>query len=1086
MLLLVLALAAIPLSTTAQQGGRTTYVYDSNGRLHAVVSPNGDAAIYEYDAAGNLVSISRGLYTTVSIVEFDPTAGTAGTTVNIYGTAFSPVANQNVVAFNGVATVVQAASATQLVTSVPDGATTGPISVTTPNGTVLSSTPFVIGGAPTITSFAPTIGAPGDTFTVTGTNFSTVPADDQLKINGVLANSVSSTLTDLVAGVPVGATSGRLSISTPGGSSQSSDDFFVPPPPYTAASVDDTRRMAIGGSRMVNINNPGHLGLVVFDATAGQTISLQLSDQSVEGYISIFKPDGTVALDPVWLGQSFIDAFTLTSAGTYTIMVRAEDWSNGSVTVALNDSAEITGSIVAGGAPVTVSITSPGRNERLSFDGVAGQRVFLNATDVSMSTTTHVTLFGPDGTPITAAEMSFNPALNFLDTLALPVTGRYSILIDPEGEGIGNLTLTLYNVPANFQAQLQPDGPTATASVSVPGQNAQLTFSATAGQRMAMRATNSTINQFTIAIINPDGSHGNSFTNTGFLETGFLPATGTYTVLVDPFGAYIGNISISLISVPDDVTSAINMDGAPVTLTTTAPGQNAVFTFSATAGQKVSAKVTAMTFGAPTGYQLRKPDGTIIFSTQLFTSTAFIDAQLLPVTGTYSIVLDPSGEHVGSVTVKLFDASDVVRTLVVDGPSASATIVNPGQAAVFNFDGTPGQWLRLTKNSTTIPDPNSAPTVFQVFNPDGTFLASIPRGSTLLDMPPLASNGTYRVLVDPGQENVGSVTLTLSSAPAATPIQIDGPSVTVSVSPAGRRPRLTFTGTAGQSVSLFPSNVSLFNPQMTIYRDDGTVVAANAFNTNAFIESAQLPVTGTYSIGVSSFFNGGTGNITLTLSDVTEITGAITQNGPAVTVTCSRPGQNTKLTFSGTAGERVNFFVNNDTISNTSVSLLKSDGTRVFGPFFFNTNGVFIEGIELPDTDTYGLLVDPEFASTGSLQIKLMDSPADATGTVTIDGSPAAISTSQMGQNMVASLNGTANQQININLNFDASLAARCEVITLAAPDGSEVTSTVTCSANTAVLGPVTLPATGTYLLKIDPDFTQMGTATITVTTAPP
>jgi hypothetical protein len=886
--------------------------------------------------------------------------------------------------------------------------------------------------------------------------------------------------------VPVSATSGRLALSTGGGSAESSDDFFVPPPPYPAASVDDTGRMAIGGSRMVNINNPGHLGLVVFDATAGQTISLQLSDQSVEGSVTIFKPDGTVALDPVSVGQSFIDAFTLTSTGTYTVMVHAEDWSSGSVTLALNDSAEIAGSIVAGGAPVTVTITAPGRNERLFFDGGAGQRVFLNVTDVSMSTTTHISLVGPDGTPIATAQMGFNPDENFVDTQTLPVTGRYSILVDPENDGIGNLTLTLHNVPADSQAQLQPDGPAATASVSVPGQNAQLTFNATAGQRMAIRATNSAIARLTIAIINPDGSRGNSLASTGFLETGFLPASGTYTVMVDPFGAYLGNISISLISVPDDVTSAITMDGPPVTLTTTAPGQNVVLTFSATAGQKVSPKVTGMTFGAPTGYQLRRPDGAIIFNTQIFTPTAFIDAQLLPVTGTYSIVLDPSGESVGSVTVRLFDASDVVRTLTVDGPSTSATIVNPGQAAVFNFDGVPGQWLRLTRNSTTIPDPNSAPTLFQVFNPDGTFLASIPRGSSLLDMPPLASNGTYRVVVDPGQENVGSVTLTLSSAPAATAIQIDGPPVTVSVSPAGRRPRLAFTGTAGQSVSLFPSNVGLFNPQMTIYRDDGTVVAANVFNTNAFIDSAQLPVTGTYYIGVSSFFTGATGNITLRLSDVTEITGEITKNGPPVTVTCSRPGQNTRLTFPGTAGERVNLFFNHNTISSTSVSILKSDGTHIFGPYFFNTNDTFIEGIELPDTDTYGLLVDPEFSSTGSLQVQMLDSPADVTGTVSIDGSPADISTAQMGQNMVVSFGATANQQININLNFDAGLTARCEIITLVAPDGSEVTSTVTCSQSNVVIGPLTLPASGQYQLRIDPDFAQTGTATITVTTAPP
>ena len=38
----------------AQQGGTTRYVYDDNGRLIAVISPTGEANVYEYDAAGNV------------------------------------------------------------------------------------------------------------------------------------------------------------------------------------------------------------------------------------------------------------------------------------------------------------------------------------------------------------------------------------------------------------------------------------------------------------------------------------------------------------------------------------------------------------------------------------------------------------------------------------------------------------------------------------------------------------------------------------------------------------------------------------------------------------------------------------------------------------------------------------------------------------------------------------------------------------------------------------------------------------------------------------------------------------------------
>src|SRR5205814_10249258 len=55
----MLVCSALISSTPAQQGGTTSYVYDDNGRLHAVISPSGEAVVYEYDAAGNITSIRR-------------------------------------------------------------------------------------------------------------------------------------------------------------------------------------------------------------------------------------------------------------------------------------------------------------------------------------------------------------------------------------------------------------------------------------------------------------------------------------------------------------------------------------------------------------------------------------------------------------------------------------------------------------------------------------------------------------------------------------------------------------------------------------------------------------------------------------------------------------------------------------------------------------------------------------------------------------------------------------------------------------------------------------------------------------------
>jgi len=132
-------------SLQAQGSGTGSYVYDPLGRLVGVILQNGNTVIYKYDAVGNLLSITRQSSSQLAILTFSPPRGPAGTTVTIYGTGFSSTPSQNTVSFNGTNATVQSATSTQLVVTVPTGATTGPISVTTSAGTVTSSNSFTVG-----------------------------------------------------------------------------------------------------------------------------------------------------------------------------------------------------------------------------------------------------------------------------------------------------------------------------------------------------------------------------------------------------------------------------------------------------------------------------------------------------------------------------------------------------------------------------------------------------------------------------------------------------------------------------------------------------------------------------------------------------------------------------------------------------------------------------------------------------------------------------------------------------------------------------------------------------------------------------
>ena len=77
-----------------------------------------------------------------SISSFYPATGPVGTSVTIHGSNFT---GTNSVTFHGTPAGFSVnGGGTQITTTVPNGATTGPIAVTTPNGTYQTGTNFTV------------------------------------------------------------------------------------------------------------------------------------------------------------------------------------------------------------------------------------------------------------------------------------------------------------------------------------------------------------------------------------------------------------------------------------------------------------------------------------------------------------------------------------------------------------------------------------------------------------------------------------------------------------------------------------------------------------------------------------------------------------------------------------------------------------------------------------------------------------------------------------------------------------------------------------------------------------------------------
>jgi Leucine-rich repeat (LRR) protein len=132
------------------------YIVGSNPWSVAVGDLNNDNLpdIATANRGSSSVSILQNLDTPPSptITSFAPASGGVGNSVTITGTNFSITPSSNTIKFNNTLAKVTASTATSISTSVPAGATTGPISLTIGTNTVASATNFTVLGSTVITS----------------------------------------------------------------------------------------------------------------------------------------------------------------------------------------------------------------------------------------------------------------------------------------------------------------------------------------------------------------------------------------------------------------------------------------------------------------------------------------------------------------------------------------------------------------------------------------------------------------------------------------------------------------------------------------------------------------------------------------------------------------------------------------------------------------------------------------------------------------------------------------------------------------------------------------------------------------------
>lgn len=202
---------ATPVSVTATQVTVKVPFGAGTGPVTVSGSFGSDESQTLYHAPPQLTAINPGL---VKVGETLTVSGTnlLGASAVLFGTNRLP------------AKVLTVVDNRRITAQVPEGASSGWVWVVTPGGEAFGGPISVQGPVPVISGFSPALGAVGTDVRIVGVDLA-LPA--VVRFSGVAASVVSATTNGLLARVPAGAVSGRITVETSSGAAVSAQDFLV-------------------------------------------------------------------------------------------------------------------------------------------------------------------------------------------------------------------------------------------------------------------------------------------------------------------------------------------------------------------------------------------------------------------------------------------------------------------------------------------------------------------------------------------------------------------------------------------------------------------------------------------------------------------------------------------------------------------------------------------------------------------------------------------------------------------------------------------------------------------------------------------
>lgn len=855
-----------------------------------------------------------------------------------------------------------------------------------------------------LTTFSPAMGSVGAQIKLHGSGFSATPASNTVTFNGSAATVISATSNELIVTLPLGATTGPITLAVAGDTVTSSDAFVVTEGPFISAfapaAVNPGGNVTVSGSALEPVAQETQ-------AAIGRWLGVPVS----------YSNTALIFTVPAGAGSGAISVTTPQGRATTTedLIVLPAAVSAGNVGAS--------GQLDVGDAPLSLAIT-PGKHGVLAIRATQGQ--YLSVQLASLATTPSNASVGYQIYSPTNAQLGSGSVSATAKTIHLPkiaLTGTHLVVFS-SGANTVTLSAAIESSPVLTGAE-----PAVAVSTTSTYQSKRFIMRVSVGDDMGVGVsqlvTAPTNVNVSFGVVAPNGSSLGAISQCNMSQPGGscnwwdvdVPLNGDYVISV----ASNASTATFNLTVSKALTGTLT-PGVAQSISILRAGQFALYSFDVGVNDTLAVFLGSV-LTAPANsniqYELVTPSGSQILATAGVGNQTKNLRNLAA--GTYRVAIVPWYGLTMTASVTL--ASGLTASIAADALTRSVSTSVPGQIGYFTFSATAGQNIGVAVSNLISTPGAVSGTTLVMHRPDGgsisgsTCASSNPAGSCQIWTLNLPQTGDYRIEVTGPASATISFNLTVSTSLGGA--ITSGVPQTMTAAP-GQFGVYTFTAAEGESFTTTltspvttPLNQSL---NFIVYRANGTAVSEN-WGAGTQITNLDKLAAGTYRIVVVPWYGLTAG---AQISFVKAINQTVPADGIARHFDTTLLGQTSYFTFTATAGQNIGVGTSNFTAtpsSGASLALviyrpdgvqLTSQSCALANPAGGNCNAW---ALNVPQTGNYRLAVTPS-ASVVEFDVTIS---ADSSGSLSA-GVAQAVSLASYGQIGVYTFTATAGQSVSVSL----------------------------------------------------------------------